>query len=48
MERRMIEDVLIKSRWNRSKAADKLGISRSQLYTRLRKYDLDKPASSPA
>jgi Nif-specific regulatory protein len=48
IERRMIEDVLIKSRWNRSKAAGKLGLTRSQLYTRLRKYDLNKPASFSA
>lgn len=46
MERRMIEDVLIKSRWNRSKAAGRLGLTRSQLYSRLRKYDLDKPAQA--
>jgi len=45
MERRTIEEVLIESHWNRSKAAGRLGLTRSQLYTRLRKYDLDRPVS---
>jgi transcriptional regulator of acetoin/glycerol metabolism len=29
--------------WNKSKAAVRLGLSRTQLYVRLRKYDLEQP-----
>jgi len=29
--------------WNKSKAAQRLGLSRTQLYVRLRKYDLERP-----
>jgi transcriptional regulator of acetoin/glycerol metabolism len=30
-------------RWNKSKAAKRLGVSRTQLYHRMRKYDLEEP-----
>jgi transcriptional regulator of acetoin/glycerol metabolism len=30
---------------NKSKAARRLGLSRTQLYVRLRKYDLEKPGA---
>ena len=41
VERQMIEQVLRKTRGNKSKAAKRLGLSRTQLYGRLRKYGLD-------
>ena len=40
----MIERVLRDSGGNKAKAARRLGLSRTQLYVRLRKYDLDRPA----
>src|SRR5882672_7668413 len=39
-ERRTIEQVLYESGWNKAKAARTLGITRTQLYCRLRKYGL--------
>ena len=44
VERETIEQVLRESGWNKSKAAQRLGLSRTQLYVRLRKYELEKPA----
>jgi Nif-specific regulatory protein len=41
MERTAIEDALRGARYNKAKAARALGLSRSQLYVRLRKYDLE-------
>jgi two-component system NtrC family response regulator len=41
VERQMIEQVLRKTRGNKSKAAKRLGLTRTQLYGRLRKYGLD-------
>ena len=46
VERGTIEQVMRESGWNKAKAAQRLGLSRTQLYTRLRKYDLDKRAYS--
>jgi len=46
VERATIEQVMRDTGWNKSKAARRLGLSRTQLYVRLRKYDLDKPAYS--
>ena len=43
VERDMIEQVMRECRWNKSKAAKRLGLSRTQLYGRLRKYDLEEP-----
>src|ERR1700738_3002567 len=40
-ERRTIEQVLHESGWNKAKAARRLGITRTQLYGRLRKYGLE-------
>jgi DNA-binding NtrC family response regulator len=45
VERDTIERVMRESRGNKSKAATRLGLSRTQLYSRLRKYGLDQ---SPA
>jgi transcriptional regulator with GAF, ATPase, and Fis domain len=39
-ERRTIETVLRETGWNKTKAARRLGLTRTQLYVRLRKYDL--------
>jgi transcriptional regulator with GAF, ATPase, and Fis domain len=43
-ERRTIEMVLRETDWNKAKAARRLGLTRTQLYVRLRKYGLDKQA----
>jgi len=42
VERRTIEQVLRESDWNKSKAARRLGITRTQLYCRLRKHGLER------
>ncbi len=44
VERDTIEQVMRACRWNKSKAAKRLGLSRTQLYVRLRKYDLEQPS----
>lgn len=44
-ERRTIQQVLRETDWNKAKAARRLGLTRTQLYVRLRKYDLDATAS---
>jgi transcriptional regulator with GAF, ATPase, and Fis domain len=43
VERETIAQVLRETRWNKSKAAKRLGLSRTQLYVRLKKYGLDEP-----
>ena len=45
-ERRTIEQVLRETDGNKAKAARRLGLSRTQLYVRIRKYDLDHAAAS--
>jgi two-component system NtrC family response regulator len=45
VERDTIAQVLHECRGNKSKAAKRLGLSRTQLYVRLRKYDLDRPSA---
>ena len=42
VEHRTIEQVLYESAWNKSKVARRLGITRTQLYCRLRKYGLER------
>jgi transcriptional regulator with PAS, ATPase and Fis domain len=44
VERETIERVMRDTGGNKAKAARRLGLSRTQLYVRLRKYDLEKPA----
>jgi transcriptional regulator with PAS, ATPase and Fis domain len=43
VERDTIAQVLRDCHWNKSKAAQRLGLSRTQLYVRLRKYELEQP-----
>src|SRR5206468_3103061 len=43
VERDTIAQVMHDCRWNKSKAAQRLGLSRTQLYVRLRKYQLEQP-----
>jgi transcriptional regulator with GAF, ATPase, and Fis domain len=45
VERDTIAHVMRECRWNKSKAAKRLGLSRTQLYVRLRKYDLEQPSA---
>ena len=47
VERQMIERVLGETDWNKSKAARLLGLTRTQLYVRLRRYQLDSPLPAP-
>jgi transcriptional regulator with PAS, ATPase and Fis domain len=46
VERDTIEQVMRDCGWNKSKAAKRLGLSRTQLYVRLRKYELEQPAAN--
>jgi two-component system response regulator AtoC len=48
LQRRTIARVLDQVRGNKSQAAKRLGLTRSQLYERLRKYHLEPPAGSVA
>jgi transcriptional regulator with PAS, ATPase and Fis domain len=41
MERDMIDEALQRARFNKSKAAKALGLTRQQLYLRMRKYGLE-------
>jgi len=41
VERSMIEQALKDSRFNKSKAAKQLGLTRTQLYIRLKRYGLE-------
>jgi DNA-binding NtrC family response regulator len=45
IEREIIAQVLRECRWNRTRAAKRLGITRTQLYVRLQKYQLEKAAN---
>jgi DNA-binding NtrC family response regulator len=45
VERDTIAHVMRDTRGNKAKAARRLGLSRTQLYGRLRKYELDTAAS---
>jgi transcriptional regulator of acetoin/glycerol metabolism len=41
MERQTIENVLRQTDWNKAKTARQLGLTRTQLYVRLRRYGLE-------
>ena len=41
MERTMVEQALAQARFNKSKAAKALGLTRAQLYVRLKRYGLE-------
>jgi DNA-binding protein Fis len=45
VERETVETVMRQCGGNKSKAAKRLGLSRTQLYGRLRKYDLQQPSA---
>jgi transcriptional regulator with GAF, ATPase, and Fis domain len=47
-ERDMIAQVLQQCRWNKAQAALRLGLTRTQLYVRIRKYDLEPIAPAEA
>jgi Nif-specific regulatory protein len=44
-ERETIAKVLRETRWNKSEAAKRLGLTRSKLYVRMKKYRLEDPPS---
>jgi transcriptional regulator with GAF, ATPase, and Fis domain len=46
MERETIANVLRGCRWNKSDAARRLGLSRTQLYVRMRRYHLEEEATA--
>jgi transcriptional regulator with GAF, ATPase, and Fis domain len=43
MERETIARVLRECRWNKSRAAKRLGLSRTQLYIRMQRYGIERP-----
>jgi DNA-binding NtrC family response regulator len=45
VEQQTVEHVMRETRGNKSKAAKRLGLTRTQLYGRLRKYGLDQADS---
>jgi two-component system response regulator FlrC len=45
VERETITKVLRECRWNKSRAARRLGLSRTQLYIRMRRYGLEEPVA---
>jgi len=44
IERETVAQVLNECRWNKTRAANRLGLTRSQLYMRLEKYGIKEPA----
>jgi transcriptional regulator with PAS, ATPase and Fis domain len=46
LERETITQVMRECRWNKVRAAKKLGLTRTQLYGRLRKYGIEPPPGS--
>ncbi|HMF60072.1 MAG TPA: sigma 54-interacting transcriptional regulator [Vicinamibacterales bacterium] len=48
MVRRRIEQTLHETAWNIAKSARRLGLSRTQVYGRLKRYRLERPAKGPS
>ncbi len=48
IERSTIERIMHQTSWNKSRAARRLGLTRTQLYGRLRRYGLEAPAADMA
>jgi len=46
LERQLIQDTLVRYRWNQSKAADELGLSRVGLANKIKRYRLDRAPAS--
>jgi two-component system response regulator HydG len=42
-EKKLLQDVLEECGWNKKEAARRLGISRSALYGKLKRYKIDNP-----
>jgi transcriptional regulator with GAF, ATPase, and Fis domain len=48
LERRTIAHVMRETNWNKARAANRLGVTRTQLYVRLRKYGLMRDQVKPS
>jgi two-component system, NtrC family, response regulator HupR/HoxA len=46
LEKHLVEETLTRNRWNQSKAADELGLSRVGLANKIKRYGLDRPPLS--
>jgi transcriptional regulator of acetoin/glycerol metabolism len=46
LERQTIETVLRRTDWNKAKTARELGLTRTQLYVRLRRYRIENGATA--